>query len=183
VEWKEHHHARIVEQMNSSGARSTGAAKRSRSTSRARARCAKHSSASTKRVSFYRGDYIVNWCPLDQTAISDEEVQYDERDSKLYWVSTREARSMWSRTTRPETILGDTAVAVRSRRSAKQHLIGKTCTVPLVNRVVPIVADDVVQMEFGSGFVKVHAAHDLTDFGIGQRTTCPRWSSSTAKAA
>src|SRR5258706_73771 len=83
------------------------------------------------------GDIIVNWCPLDQTAISDEEVQYDERDSKLYWVRyAGEAGEVIVATTRPETILGDTAVAVNPHDLAKKHFIGTTCTVPLVNRTV-----------------------------------------------
>src|SRR6185436_3606231 len=91
----------------------------------------------------YRGDYIVNWCPLDQTAISDEEVQYDERDSKLYWVRyTGEAGEIVVATPRPETSLGDTAVAVTPNDKAKKKLIGKTCIVPLVNRTVPIIGDD-----------------------------------------
>ena len=172
--WKEHHHARIVEQMKQLGCAFDWSREvftldepRSRAVREAFVRL-------YEKGLIYRGDYIVHWCPLDQTAISDEEVQYDERDSKLYWVKyPSSAGEVIVATTRPETILGDTAVAVNPGDKAKQHLIGKTCTVPLVNREVPIVADDVVQMEFGSGFVKVTPAHDLTDFGIGKRHGLP----------
>ncbi len=172
--WKEHHHARIVEQMKQLGC-AFDWSREAFTLDEPRSRAVREAFVRLyEKGLIYRGDYIVNWCPLDQTAISDEEVQYDERDSKLYWVKyPSSAGDVIVATTRPETILGDTAVAVNPGDRAKKKLIGKTCTVPLVNREVPIVADDVVQMEFGSGFVKVTPAHDLTDFGIGQRHNLP----------
>ena len=175
--WKEHHHARIVEQMKQLGC-AFDWSREAFTLDEARSRAVREAFVRLyEKGLIYRGDYIVNWCPLDQTAISDEEVAYDERDSKLYWVRYAaeggEPGEVIVATTRPETILGDTAVAVNPNDVSKKHLIGTTCTVPLVNRVVPIVADDVVQMEFGSGFVKVTPAHDLTDFGIGQRHNLP----------
>jgi len=175
--WKEHHHARIVEQMKQLGC-AFDWSREAFTLDEPRSRAVREAFVRLyEKGLIYRGDYIVHWCPLDQTAISDEEVQYDERDSKLYWVRYAaeggEPGEVIVATTRPETILGDTAVAVNPNDRAKQHLIGKTCVVPLVNRVVPIVADDVVQQEFGSGFVKVTPAHDLTDFGIGKRHGLP----------
>ena len=168
--WKEHHHARIVEQMKQLGC-AFDWSREAFTLDEPRSRAVREAFVRLyEKGLIYRGDYIVNWCPLDQTAISDEEVAYDERDSKLYWVRyPSDSGDVIVATTRPETILGDTAVAVNPNDVSKKHLIGTTCTVPLVNRVVPIVADDVVQQEFGSGFVKVTPAHDLTDFGIGQR--------------
>jgi valyl-tRNA synthetase len=168
--WKEHHHARIAEQMKQLGC-AFDWSREAFTLDEPRSRAVREAFVRLyEKGLIYRGDYIVNWCPLDQTAISDEEVTYDERDSKLYWVRyPSDSDEVVVATTRPETILGDTAVAVNPNDKSKKHLIGKSCSVPLVNRVVPIIADDVVQQEFGSGFVKVTPAHDLTDFGIGQR--------------
>ena len=172
--WKEHHHERIVEQMKQLGC-AFDWSREAFTLDEARSRAVREAFVRLyEKGLIYRGDYIVHWCPLDQTAISDEEVQYDERDSKLYWVKyPSDAGDVVVATTRPETILGDTGVAVSPDDAAKRHLVGKTCTVPMVNRVVPIVADDVVQKEFGSGFVKVTPAHDLNDFGIGKRHNLP----------
>jgi valyl-tRNA synthetase len=172
--WKEHHHARIVEQMKQLGC-AFDWSREAFTLDEPRSRAVREAFVRLyEKGLIYRGDYIVNWCPSCQTAISDEEVQYEERDSKLYWVRyAGEAGEIVVATTRPETILGDTAVAVSPDDAAKKHLVGTTCTVPLVNREVPIIADDVVQKEFGSGFVKVTPAHDLTDFGIGQRHHLP----------
>jgi valyl-tRNA synthetase len=172
--WKEHHHERIAEQMKQLGC-AFDWSREAFTLDEPRSRAVREAFVRLyEKGLIYRGDYIVNWCPLDQTAISDEEVTYDERDSKLYWVRyAGEAGEVIVATTRPETILGDTAVAVSPNDDAKKHFIGTTCTVPLVNREVPIVADDVVQADFGSGFVKVTPAHDLTDFGIGKRHGLP----------
>ncbi|MCX6223981.1 MAG: valine--tRNA ligase [Bacteroidia bacterium] len=119
----------------------------------------------------YRGIRMVNWDPQAQTAISDEEVVYKELQSKLYYVRYRivgEDDSYLSvATTRPETILGDTAICVNPNDPRYQHLKGAKVIVPMVNRVVPVVFDDYVDIEFGTGALKITPAHDVNDYAIG----------------
>jgi valyl-tRNA synthetase len=120
----------------------------------------------------YRGHYIVNWCPQCRTAISDLETVHEERQGHLWHirypiVGTEEYVVV--ATTRPETMLGDTGVAVHPSDERYQHLIGKMVLLPLVNREIPIVDDFVVDREFGTGAVKVTPAHDPNDFEIGRR--------------
>jgi valyl-tRNA synthetase len=121
----------------------------------------------------YRGAYIVNWCPRCQTAISDLEVTHEEQTGKLweirYPVVGAEGEFVTVATTRPETMLGDTAVAVNPLDERYQGLIGKTLRLPLVGREIPVIADDWVKSDFGTGAVKVTPAHDPNDFAIGQR--------------
>jgi valyl-tRNA synthetase len=124
----------------------------------------------------YRGRYIVNWCPRCHTALSDEEVEHVERQGSLWYVRYPIKDSdafVTVATTRPETMLGDTAVAVhpKDRRFAK--LIGATAVLPLVRREIPIVADEGVDPAFGTGAVKVTPAHDPNDFALGQRHGLP----------
>jgi valyl-tRNA synthetase len=124
----------------------------------------------------YRGHYIVNWCPQCRTAISDLETVHEERQGHLWHirypiVGTNE--SVVVATTRPETMLGDTAVAVHPSDPRYQHLIGKMVLLPLMNREIPIVDDFVVDREFGTGAVKVTPAHDPNDFEIGRRHNLP----------
>jgi valyl-tRNA synthetase len=123
----------------------------------------------------YRGDYIVNWCPSCQTAISDEEVEYKEKQSHLWWIKypTSDGGHLVVATTRPETMLGDTAVAINPEDAEKRHMLGKTATLPLVGRSIPIVADEIVEKGFGSGYVKVTPAHDPNDFQIARRHNLP----------
>jgi valyl-tRNA synthetase len=124
----------------------------------------------------YRGAYIVNWDPQIQTAVSDLEVDSEERVGKLYYVRYPLAdgtESITIATTRPETMLGDVAVAVNPADERYQHLIGKNLKLPLVGREIPIVADDWANPEFGTGAVKVTPAHDPNDFAIGQRHKLP----------
>ena len=123
----------------------------------------------------YRGDYIVNWCPSCQTAISDEEVEYKEMDSHLWWIEypIDDGSKLVVATTRPETMLGDTGVAVSPEDEEKRSVVGKTATLPIVGRKLSIVADAVVDKEFGSGFVKVTPAHDPNDFEIAGRHNLP----------
>ncbi|MFB6341261.1 valine--tRNA ligase [Saccharicrinis sp. FJH62] len=121
----------------------------------------------------YRGVRMVNWDPAAQTAVSDEEVIYKEEKSKLYYVRYKIEGTVdeWVTvaTTRPETILGDTAVCVNPNDERFTHLKGKRVLVPLVNRSVPIIMDDYVDMEFGTGCLKITPAHDENDYEIGMR--------------
>jgi valyl-tRNA synthetase len=120
----------------------------------------------------YRGIRMVNWDPLAKTAVSNEEVIYKEVQSKLYYVRYKmEQENEWLTlaTTRPETILGDTAVCVHPRDKRYMHLIGKKILVPLVNRSVPIIADEYVDRKFGTGVLKITPAHDENDYEIGLR--------------
>ncbi|HEV2012707.1 MAG TPA: valine--tRNA ligase [Candidatus Dormibacteraeota bacterium] len=124
-----------------------------------------------KQGLIYRGPRIVNWCPRDQSAISDLEVQYEETDDNLYYLDYPvEGGGVISvATARPETMVGDTAVAVHPDDWRYKDLIGKSVTLPIVHRRVPIVADEAVEQDFGTGAVKVTPGHDTTDYEIGER--------------
>ena len=120
----------------------------------------------------YRGHYLVNWCPVDMTALSDEEVDNVERDGNLWYIRYPLADGsshITIATTRPETMLGDTAIAVHPDDERYQDIIGKTVILPLLEREIPVIADDYVKMEFGAGALKITPAHDKNDFEIGQR--------------
>ncbi|PLR75521.1 valine--tRNA ligase [Bacillus sp. V3-13] len=120
----------------------------------------------------YRGEYIINWDPSTKTALSDIEVIYKDVQGAFYHMKYPLADGSGHieiATTRPETMLGDTAVAVHPEDERYQHLIGKTVILPIVGREIPIVGDDYVDMEFGSGAVKITPAHDPNDFEIGNR--------------
>jgi valyl-tRNA synthetase len=124
----------------------------------------------------YRGEYLVNWCPATQSAVSDLEVDNQEVNGHLwhfrYPLSDRSGHVEVA-TTRPETMLGDTAVAVNPKDERYQHLIGKTLTLPIIGREIPIIADELVDPAFGTGCVKVTPAHDPNDFEMGQRHKLP----------
>ncbi|MEE9441631.1 MAG: valine--tRNA ligase [candidate division Zixibacteria bacterium] len=120
----------------------------------------------------YRGHRIVNWCPKDQTSISDDEVEHKEIDSYLWHIRYKLKGSddyLTVATTRPETMLGDTALAVNPKDARYKKLVGKTVILPILEREIPIVADNFVDTEFGTGVVKVTPAHDPNDFEIGRR--------------
>jgi len=120
----------------------------------------------------YRGAYLVNWCPRCGTAISDLEVEHEDKASHLWYVrywTEDGARSITVATTRPETILGDTAVAVHPEDERYADVVGMKVRLPAVDRLIPIVADEAVDREFGTGAVKVTPAHDPTDYEIGRR--------------
>ena len=125
----------------------------------------------------YRGEYIINWDPVTKTAISDIEVIHKDVQGAFYHMRyplTDGTGSIEIATTRPETMLGDTAVAVHPEDERYKHLIGKTVTLPIVGREISIIADDYVDMEFGSGAVKITPAHDPNDFEIGNRHSLAR---------
>ncbi len=120
----------------------------------------------------YRGKYIVNWCPKDHTAISDDEVEYREKDGKLYYLKypfEDGSGYVTVATTRPETMLGDVAVAVNPSDERFKHLVGKNLVLPLVGRKMKIIADEYVDKEFGTGAVKITPAHDPNDFVVAGR--------------
>ncbi|MBU2026934.1 MAG: valine--tRNA ligase [Proteobacteria bacterium] len=124
----------------------------------------------------YQGDYIVNWCPRCRTAISDLEVEYSQREGHLWSIRYPFADGEGGivvATTRPETMLGDTAVAVNPNDDRYRDLLGKEVILPLVNRRIPIIADDYVTMEFGSGAVKITPASDPNDFAMAGRHNLP----------
>ena len=121
----------------------------------------------------YKGSRIVNWCPVCQTTISDAEVEHEEQEGHFwhinYPVVGEEGRFVEIATTRPETLLGDTAVAVNPDDERYADIIGKTLLLPLVNREIPVIADSYVDKEFGTGCVKITPAHDPNDFEVGKR--------------
>ena len=121
----------------------------------------------------YRGEYIVNWCPKDKTALADDEVDHEEKNGKIWEIRypVKDSDEVFViSTTRPETMLGDTGVAVNPNDERYKHLIGKTVILPLMNREIPIVADEYVDMEFGTGVVKMTPSHDPNDFEVAKRT-------------
>ncbi len=125
-----------------------------------------------KKGKIYRGLRMVNWDPEAKTAVSDEEVMYREVNSKLYHVKYKiegEDSHLVIATTRPETILGDSAVCINPKDERYRHLKGKKAVIPLVNRVVPIIEDEYVDMEFGTGCLKVTPAHDENDYMLGEK--------------
>ncbi|MDV6377242.1 valine--tRNA ligase [Sporosarcina sp. GW1-11] len=125
----------------------------------------------------YRGEYIINWDPATKTALSDIEVIHKDVQGAFYHMRYPLADGTGSieiATTRPETMLGDTAVAVHPEDERYKHLIGKMVKLPIVGREIPIVADDYVEMDFGSGAVKITPAHDPNDFEVGNRHNLPR---------
>jgi valyl-tRNA synthetase len=124
----------------------------------------------------YRGDYLVNWDPVTQTALADDEVEYEEKEGSLYYfrypiADTTETITI--ATTRPETMLGDTAVAVAPKDTRYKHLIGKMVLLPFVQRKIPIIEDEHIDPHFGTGAVKVTPAHDHDDYQIGSRHNLP----------
>ena len=124
----------------------------------------------------YRGERIINWCPHCKTSISDAEVEFEEQAGHFWHLRyplTDGSGYLELATTRPETLLGDTAVAVNPSDERYKDLVGKTLTLPLVGREIPIIADDYVDVDFGTGVVKITPAHDPNDFQVGLRHNLP----------
>lgn len=125
----------------------------------------------------YRGKYIINWDPAARTALSDIEVEYKEVQGNLYHLAyplKDGSGTITVATTRPETMLGDTAVAVHPEDERYKHLIGKMLVLPIIGREIPVIADEYVEKEFGSGAVKITPAHDPNDFEVGNRHNLPQ---------
>lgn len=175
-EWKKQYGGRIVEQLKTLGS--------SCDWSREAFTMDENLSAAVLEVFcklydkglIYRGDRIINWCPTCGTALSDAEVEYSEKDSFLWhfrYPLKDGSGYIEVATTRPETIPGDTAVAVNPKDPKYKHLVGKILVLPVNGREIPIVADNYVEMGFGSGAVKITPAHDPNDFEVGLRHNLP----------
>ncbi|MCT4612878.1 MAG: valine--tRNA ligase [Clostridia bacterium] len=124
----------------------------------------------------YRGEKIINWCPVCQTSISDAEVEHEEHEGNFWHIKYQVVDSeefVEIATTRPETMLGDTALAVNPKDERYAHLVGKKVVLPIVGSEIPVVADNYVDMEFGTGIVKITPAHDPNDFEVGERHDLP----------
>lgn len=120
----------------------------------------------------YKGKRMINWCSCCKTSISDAEVEYEEEETNLWHIRYKvvgEDKYIVVATTRPETMLGDTAVAVNPKDDRYKELIGKKCILPIMNKEIPIIADESVEIEFGTGCVKITPAHDLNDYETGKR--------------
>ncbi len=174
--WKEKYGGRIVEQLKTLGS--------SCDWSRLAFTMDERCSRAVKEVFvnlyekglIYRGDRIINWCPDCKTALSDAEVEYVEEDSNLWYIKYQvkgEERYITVATSRPETMFGDTAVAFNPKDERYADLKGKTLILPIVNKEIPVVYDDYVELEFGTGAVKITPAHDPNDFEVGIRHSLP----------
>ena len=125
----------------------------------------------------YQGKKLINWCPTCQTTISDAEVEHEDKQGGFWHIKypiKGTDRFLEFATTRPETMLGDTAIAVHPDDERYKDIVGKVCVVPFVNREIPIIADEYVDMEFGTGVVKITPAHDPNDFEVGERHNLPK---------
>ena len=126
----------------------------------------------------YRGKRIINWCPHCLTSLSDAEVEYEDQAGQLLASAVIRPQTAPAildlATTRPETLLGDTAVAVNPNDERYKDMVGKMLDLPIVHRQIPIIADDYVDMEFGTGVVKITPAHDPNDFEVGKRHNLPK---------
>ncbi len=170
--WKNRYGSRIREQLRALGA-SCDWRRESFTLDEARSRAVTEVFVRLYEEGFiYRGDKLINWCPRCQTVLSDLEVEREEVEGQLYYIRYPLAEGegfVTVATTRPETLLGDTGVAVHPADGRYQELIGKFVTLPLLQRSIPIIADEAVDKEFGTGAVKVTPGHDQTDFEIGRR--------------
>ncbi|MBS3982399.1 MAG: valine--tRNA ligase [Dethiobacter sp.] len=174
--WKEEYHRRITKQLQKLGVSCDWSRERF-TMDEGCSRAVREVFVSLyERGLIYRGDYIINWCPRCHTALSDIEVEHEDKEGILtfirYPLVTGEGHLVVA-TTRPETMLGDTAVAVHPQDSRYAHLIGKQVLLPLLERPIPVVADEYVDPEFGSGAVKITPAHDANDFALAARHSLP----------
>ena len=171
-EWKKQYGGRIVEQLKKLGSSLDWSREAFTMDEKCNKAVKKVFVNLYKKGLIYRGSRIINWCPCCKTALSDAEVEYSEQDSFLWHIKyplTDGTGYLTVATTRPETMFGDTAVAVNPTDERYQGIIGKTLSLPLTDRVIPIVADEYVEKDFGSGAVKITPAHDPNDFEVGMR--------------
>ncbi len=171
-EWKDTYHARIAGQLRLLGSSCDWQRERFTMDEGCSLAVRKAFVALFDKGLIYKGKYIVNWCPKCQTTISDIEVEYSEHDSHLWHIRYRVEETeefIVIATTRPETMLGDTAVAVHPDDERYKHLVGKYLVLPIVGRRIPVIADDYVDPSFGSGAVKITPAHDPNDFEMASR--------------
>lgn len=176
-DWKKHYGGRIVEQLKKLG--SSCDWERERFTmDEGLSRAVKEVFIRLyKKGLIYRGERIINWCPKCSTSISDAEVEYEEQQGNFWHIKYPVKDSdeyIIIATTRPETMLGDTAVAVHPEDERYKHLVGKMVVLPLVNREIPIIADEYVEKDFGTGAVKITPSHDPNDFEVGLRHNLPQ---------
>ncbi|OGC39251.1 valine--tRNA ligase, partial [candidate division WOR-1 bacterium RIFOXYD2_FULL_36_8] len=191
-EWKKEYGGRITMQLRRLGASCDWTRERFTMDDGLSKAVAKEFVSLYKEGLIYRGKRIINWCPRCQTALSDIETEYQEKSGKLWYIKysvqctvdslQKNQEYITVATTRPETMLGDTAVAVNPKDERYKHLIGKTLILPLVNRKIPVIKDDFVDPSFGTGAVKVTPAHDPNDYEIGERHNLPQINILTAEA-
>lgn len=172
-QWKEQYGSTIIHQLKKLGASCDWSRERFTMDEDYSACVAEVFVALYEKKLIYQGNYIINWCPRCQTALSDEEAAHAELQGSLYYLKyplkDNPLESVTVATTRPETMLGDTAVAVNPKDKRYKQYIGKTLILPLINRQIKIIADPSVDMEFGTGAVKVTPAHDPNDYTLGKK--------------
>ena len=176
-QWKEQSHGRITEQIKRLGC-SLDWSREAFTMDEERNRAVKATFVELKNKGLiYRDVYLVNWCPHDLTAISDDEVEYKEIEGNMWHLRYPFAEGeghVTVATTRPETLFGDVAVAVHPQDPERKHLIGRMVKLPLTERVIPIIGDHHADPEKGTGFVKITPAHDPNDFQVGRRNELPQ---------
>ena len=175
-QWKEQYGGRIVEQLKSLGSSCDWKRERFTMDEKLSEAVIEVFIRLYEKGLIYRGERIINWCPCCLTSISDTEVEYEEQGGNFWHIRYPVKGSdeyVTIATTRPETLLGDTAVAVHPDDERYTHLIGETVILPLMNREIPVIADTYVEMEFGTGVVKITPAHDPNDFEVGLRHDLP----------
>lgn len=176
-QWKEEYGGTIIKQLKRLGASCDWARERFTMDEGCSAAVREVFVSLYEKGLIYRGSYLINWCPKCQTTISDIEVEHEEREGHLWHIRYPLAEGdgyIEVATTRPETMLGDTAVAVHPDDERYQGLIGKEVIVPVINRRIPIIADEYVDMSFGTGAVKITPSHDINDFEMGMRHNLPQ---------
>ena len=177
-DWKQHYGDRIVEQLKTLGSSCDWERQRFTMDEQC-AKAVREAFCSLYEKGYiYRGKRIINWCPHCKTALSDVEVEYVEKNGFFWHIRyplTDGSGSVEVATTRPETMLGDAAVAVNPEDPRYKDMIGKTLTLPLVGREIPIVGDEHADMEFGTGCVKITPCHDPNDFEVGLRHDLPQY--------
>ena len=172
-EWKEEYGSRIIEQLHKLGSSADWDRERFTMDEGCSDAVLEVFCKLYEKGYIYKGSRIINWCPVCQTSISDAEVEHVEQDG-FFWhinypVAGEPGRFVEIATTRPETLLGDTAVAVNPKDDRYKDLVGKMLKLPLTDREIPVIADEYVDMEFGTGCVKITPAHDPNDFEVGKR--------------